>query len=196
MALQVILPLKGLPPKDLLKASEDLPSDLRDLYQQIFRKVENELDPESFEIVRKTLTMLMYQEVTLHTRPFLTGVIPGSRLNETKHPKIFITDICADLVEYDHKQNIFRLAHFTVRSFLDEKPEFGSLQGNLLIAQMCLDYLEKRIASERYPKSWTVGSFLCYALVHWPWHALYAFHLGRRKLFQMRQNVIMDTWKS
>ncbi|KAL9110645.1 MAG: hypothetical protein Q9227_004822 [Pyrenula ochraceoflavens] len=196
MALQVILPLKGLPPKDPLKALEDLPSDLRDLYQQIFQRIQDELDFESFEIVRKTLSMLMYQEVTLQTRPFITGIISRSRLNDIKNPKAFIIDVCADLVEYDDNQDIFRLAHFSVRSFLEEKPEFGSLQGNSLITRICLDYLEKRIALEKHPTSWKLGSFLCYSLIYWPWHALFAFHLGRQRLLPTRQSAIMDIWKS
>ncbi|KIW99790.1 uncharacterized protein Z518_10718 [Rhinocladiella mackenziei CBS 650.93] len=174
MSLQVISSDHSLTSEqDILDLIKNLPPDLGALYERIFEQIESG-NPKHSRMVHQSLTLLMYSEFPLITREVIQAVLPVSNF---KSPEGFVIDSCKGLVEWDKNQDTFRLAHATVRSFLDTKPGFSFPECHALLAKICLGHLQKQklLLSNEPPTSWEYRSFTNYAVVCWPWHVLYAF---------------------
>lgn len=114
---------------------------LRDLYDTIFADLEK-IDGYNKKIVETTLRWLLYSQ-SKWTRQVssLLEVIRVEHDDDTSRDTILA--MAGDFVSWDKDQDEFRLAHISVKEYLQSKPEFEESFSHDQMAQTVLSYLNK-----------------------------------------------------
>jgi ankyrin repeat protein len=108
----------------------------------------------------------MYAELPLYTD--MAKVVGSTRVN--------LLGLCRNLIEKE--KNGFRLAHLSVKEYLEKKDDYDPISGNALIAEMCLSYLLEQHHLTKNDISGDVTRQ--YAALRWPQHCQLAeFDCGR-----------------
>jgi ankyrin repeat protein len=199
-------------PETAVKRLRELPRELKELYDDIYEEI-GRIHPSDFLLVRRTLMLIMYQRVSLRSTEIVEAVwgdsledpsdVMGQRIQ-------LLSDMCSDFVELDSNTGYFRLAHSSVRDFLESKEEFAENAGHAELAKMCIsaaaEWFRKANILQNYAMSWKLGHFICYALTQWPAHVWKASNLRAEDkelavLLDVRSNwcppsVAWRTWLS
>ncbi|GLA32884.1 hypothetical protein AnigIFM63326_001529 [Aspergillus niger] len=193
-------------PEAQLKRLAQIPTELEALYLEIYEEMKNDLHPDDMDRVVKTLSLLIYQEVPLKSNEIVEAIFEPDLNERMGERTATILDLCSHLVEYDSESTEFRLAHLTVKVFLDSQSEYHKEQEHARIAKMCLpqveDFLKRSYWDSR--TSWKLGHFICYALTQRPYHVWKAGNerVADTALYRMlncskapsREQASMDQW--
>lgn len=125
-----------------MKSEEDiqhelrlLPEKLRDTYSKIYDQI-SDLSGPSLSIAERALRWLLYSQRQLSSTEFLAAVsVDGSTVTVTED---LILSICSNLVVFDKALKVFRLAHFSVREFLEPHENYSSAKSHAVLAERCL----------------------------------------------------------
>ena len=130
-----------------------LPPGLDKIYLEIMDEI-NRFSRHTAQLVRRTLILLLYQQAKLDHREFIRFISPGIADVDIEAKAIDVVDACRHLIEFDRKENSFRLAHASVKEYLvevyaeeDSQSEYLPNQGNALIAKMCMQILQNAVDS-------------------------------------------------
>jgi ankyrin repeat protein len=163
-------------PEIAIKRLKELPRELKELYDDIYEEI-GRIDPSDFLLVRRTLMLIMYQRVPLRSTEIVEAVWDDSPEgpSDTMGQRIqLLSDMCSDFVELDSNTGYFRLAHSSVKDFLESREEFAENAGHAELAKMCVsaaaEWFRKADILQNYTSSWKIGHFICYALTQWPAH--------------------------
>jgi hypothetical protein len=115
-------------------------------------------------------------------REFLSAisVIPNKGFVEVSRDQVL--EFCNNFVVFDAQMNTFRLAHLSVREFLEKHPAYSGISSNSLAAEICLLalvsttpnsaanlFLSKR-GQFSTEKSRALDDFNDYSNIYWPIH--------------------------
>ena len=89
-------------------------------------------------IVKNVFSWLMCSQEALRSSDFLAVVAVAPDQSFPRVSRAEILDICCNLVVYDATLDVFRLAHLSVREFLEKRPEYSESAINSLAAEVCL----------------------------------------------------------
>ena len=171
MSFEVMFDQGPLSEEEAIAAITSLPKDLGLLYQRVYEQIERGSE-KTTKIVRRFLTLLLHTEVPLKSGEFIEAILHGK---EIKRPEAYLIDLCKGLVEWHDDQDTFRLAHTTVRPFLEDKIGYDFFSSHALLADMCLGCITQQLPDSKAVKKWKARTFLSYAFAYWPWHVLYAW---------------------
>ena len=166
MQLQNLCSLRLNVEEDLVNELGKLPEDLADTYTQIFEHV-GRLAHQSRVIAERSLKWLLYQAREFSEREFLAAVsigTEGESFNVTKETILFI---CGNLVVFDRELQVFRLAHLSVREYLETRPNFTLGAAHALGAEISLLICVQRYTdlAAKYARI-----FRRYAIMYWLYH--------------------------
>src|SRR5277367_612316 len=114
-------------PETAIKRHKELPRERKELYDDIYEEIER-IDPSDFLLVQRTLMLIMYQRVPLRSTEIVEAVwgdSPEGPSGSMGQRIQLLSDMCSDFVELDSKTGYFRLAHSSVRDFLESREEFA-----------------------------------------------------------------------
>jgi ankyrin repeat protein len=114
-----------------------LPPDLHDTYKPIYAQLLR-LAPKSRALAIRVLRWLLCATRRLSTSELIAAVSVGPN---GKHMKIAIQDVinaCHTLVVVDTELNCFRLAHMSVKEFLEQHQDFREAVQNTVVAERCV----------------------------------------------------------
>jgi ankyrin repeat protein len=119
----------------------------------------------------------MYAELPLYTD---MAIVVGPR-------RVNLLGLCRNLIEKEKYG--FRLAHLSVKEYLERKDDYDPISGNALIAEMCLSYLLEQHHLTKNDISGDVTRH--YAALWWPQHCQLAeFDCGRNPNEQSLQILV------
>ncbi|KAE8354008.1 ankyrin repeat-containing domain protein [Aspergillus coremiiformis] len=144
MFLWVTLQLEYINDTDRIKTLDDirmallsLPATLTQSYAAIHCRIEA-LGPQAKAVARLTLQWLLGAKRMLSVAELIAAVGRSANYSSELSPRT-IMDYCCQLVIIDKSSDSFRLAHLTVREYLESMDAYCSPEVNLNIAQGCLD---------------------------------------------------------
>lgn len=141
LSLQILCGLSS--ESDVRNQLGKLPPKLRQMYAIIYEGIISRGGNDAKRLPR-ILIWLMYGSTNIMKSQDFLDIVSWDTDNgyESINKSLLLT-ICGNLVEYDPKRDAFRIAHLSVREFLETEKEskFGSAHGNLSVAQTCLDHL-------------------------------------------------------
>jgi hypothetical protein len=125
---------------DIKSSLGRLPPDLNDLYDELYRLLSKKPGRVQAAVFKNTLCWLLCARKTLSTKELLCAVsIDSESGNSVKGlSKDLVLKICNNFIIFDPQLDTFRFAHLSVREYLEQRPEYGSITTNALAAQMCL----------------------------------------------------------
>ena len=133
-----------------------LPIGLRPLYKEIMDEI-NSSSRHTLGLIRRTLNMLLYQQVKLDIVEFVRFISPEIADLEIEARAIDIVDGCRHLIEIDNISGSFRLAHASVKEYLVDvyseesfQKEYSFRQGNAVLSKMCLQILQEVVDSSSH----------------------------------------------
>ncbi|KAJ5611907.1 ankyrin repeat-containing domain protein [Penicillium herquei] len=139
------------------QALNSLPSTLSESYEVIYRKIQC-MGENPRRVAVRTLQWLQCAKRQLSIPEFLAAVCDSTGSISTTE----ILDYCCNLVVADKISDTLRLAHVSVREFLETADGYPTHEANLNIAQRCLNtYLWGKFDED---------SLLNYATKYWPTH--------------------------
>jgi hypothetical protein len=177
-----------------------LPRELNKLYEDLYEKMQSH--EAVMPAIERLLKWLMFGGSNLSASAIMTAIsldLEGSGSSEPMaRPKIL--EFCHNLVEEDAEQDRFRLAHLSVKQFLERyfvRPETGAnlypytpFLSHALIAQKCLAYfcyeVIKPIAHLQE------NGFHNYAVLHWPEHLKKYPRLSQRHLLHRHWRYMLE----
>jgi hypothetical protein len=102
-----------------------LPTELGAVYAQIYKQIEGDTSPgqkrERLVIAENALRLLLCARVLLPTDAFLAAIRP---LHSGPVSAALLLTIASNLIVQDVEQDTFRLAHLSVREYLETRPEY------------------------------------------------------------------------
>ena len=139
----------------------------------------------------------MYSEVPLKAREVIEAILHDTKVNT---PEGYLINQSRNPVEWDKKQDSFRLAHATVRPFLESKDHFFFNKVHALLAFMCLTCLQRDLPDGEPVKEWKLRPFTSNAFVYWPWHIFYAWterftNPDLRRFFPRKPKTALEDWE-
>jgi ankyrin repeat protein len=122
-----------------------LPTELEAVYDKIYTQIEGDTSPgqkrESLIIAENALRLLLCARVLLPTDAFLTAICPQ---HSGPISAALLLTIASNLIVQDVEQDTFRLAHLSVREYLERRPEYNEMEIHSFGAEICLTQLTKR----------------------------------------------------
>ena len=159
-----------------------LPPTLEKLYVEVYETLS--AGPAEFgnAVLRNVLTWLLCAQRPLNEAEFLTAVsiIPNKGFEQVSKDQVL--ELCNNFVVFDQQLNTFRLAHLSVREFLEKRAEYTEAATNCLAAQICLLNListAPNSAARRFlceygfhlvNKPCFSNAFSIYSNIYWPRH--------------------------
>ncbi|RDH39372.1 ankyrin repeat-containing domain protein [Aspergillus welwitschiae] len=141
-------------------ALESLPATLGRSYAAIHCRIES-MKETAREVARFTFYWLLGAKRMLPIPDFLIAVARSAKCLSNLQPRTII-DYCCGLAVIDNETNTFRLAHPTVREYLESLEIYRGKEVSYSIALACLDaYLGENCVE---------NEFLKYATNYWPSH--------------------------
>ncbi|KAJ9401934.1 hypothetical protein DTO282F9_1224 [Paecilomyces variotii] len=167
MFLWVALQIENIGDTDRIKdidgirqALGSLPSALSTSYEAIYRRIQS-MNESSRQVAVQCLQWLLYARRRLSISELVAAVSRPSKSSSRVLPRS-IVDYCCNLVVIDNEADTFRLAHLTVREFLENLDCYSIHDANAMIVERCLGtYLAD---------GWEDDDFLNYATENWPAH--------------------------
>jgi hypothetical protein len=103
-----------------------LPPELEKLYGEIYDEIEQDLSSKDSKIVRDALTLLMYHDsrVSLSTTELIEAVFNIEETEQVLEGRKIFVDLCSDFVEINNVKDEFRLAHLSVKEYLEKRVEY------------------------------------------------------------------------
>ncbi len=156
--------------ENIIRELSQLPPGLSDIYAKIYGEMSK---TDTFEIAVKALRFLLCSQKPISTGDFLTAVSPPS---EKAIDSESLLDYCSDLIVEDKALGTFRLAHLSVREYLEEKcKDYTPADTHAVAAEICLSCITKtkgRVRSNMAAPEDEVSSssLLDYAMLFWPLH--------------------------
>jgi ankyrin repeat protein len=132
-------------PNEVEQKLGHLPTKLVEVYAEIYKQIEGDTSPgqkrESLIIAENALRLLLCARVLLPTDAFLTTICPqrSGPVNAA-----LLLAITSNLIVQDVEQDTFRLAHLSVREYLEMRPEYTEEEIHSFGAEICLTQLTKR----------------------------------------------------
>ncbi|GJP92387.1 ankyrin repeat-containing domain protein [Aspergillus niger] len=146
--------------ESIYEALESLPATLGRSYAAIHCRIES-MKETAREVARFTFYWLLGAKRMLPIPDFLIAVARSANCLSNLQPRTII-DYCCGLVVIDNETNTFRLAHPTVREYLESLEIYRGKEVSYSIALGCLDaYLGENCVE---------NEFLKYATNYWPSH--------------------------
>ena len=121
-----------------------LPPKLSQLYSEIY---DNMLAPRigiGRSIVLNTFKWLLCSKQSMESSTFLDALTSSSTTLDESITKEGLLDFCCNFVVFDSQLDVFRLAHLSVREFLEKLPDFQLPTCHALAAETCLISLIRR----------------------------------------------------
>ncbi|KAF2194322.1 hypothetical protein K469DRAFT_783362 [Zopfia rhizophila CBS 207.26] len=117
-----------------------LPPDLYTLYDEIYGILSAKPGELRAIVFNNVLCWLLCAQRTLSTREFLAAVSLDPQTGDSMKSisKDLVLEICNNFVVFDSELDTFRLAHLSVREFLEQQPKYKSEVRNALAAEVCL----------------------------------------------------------
>ncbi|KAJ9360367.1 hypothetical protein DTO027B9_1351 [Paecilomyces variotii] len=167
MFLWVALQIENIGDTDRIKdidsirqALGSLPSALSTSYEAIHRRIQS-MSESSRQVAVQCLQWLLYAGRKLSICELVAAVSWPSKSSSRVSPRS-IVDYCCNLVVIDNEADTFRLAHLTVREFLENLDCYSIQDANAMMVERCLGtYLAD---------GWEDDDFLNYATQNWPAH--------------------------
>ncbi|KZL84343.1 hypothetical protein CI238_11683 [Colletotrichum incanum] len=161
---------------DIRKMEQSLPATLRDLYNDVFRRLYRSGDL-STTLATHAFQWLLHVQKPLSTVALIEA-IKSSASDVLKCTKVNITlsmveDVCMHLVITDSELNIVRLSHVSVREYLLERSEFQAESAHGLIARSCLRascFLMPMGDDDNGDEQSLENTYTNYAIAYWPMH--------------------------
>lgn len=171
-------------PRELINALETLPSNVNDIYDNVFSRIGNSKLASRLE---RLLTVVATSQILLSADALAHAIVvsPGDDdIDQWQLSDIpTLVPLCAGLVELDHL-GFVRLAHETIGEYIAKTGLHQSKSGHGILAEICLAYLQfstfdsgacegperQRLIEERrgeYP-------LFSYAATYWGYHASHA----------------------
>lgn len=178
--------------EEVLKRLKGLPRKLEELYAEGYAEI-TELGKKDFERVYHTFLLLMHQQSRLHTIEVVEAAFGSCDNTQLPTLAIQLFEFASDFIEYDEKTDEWRLAHLSVKEYLESRMEYRPEQAHARIAVLCLsrvgDWLSTTpLAAQR---TWEIDHFICYALTQWPfhlWQAREMIHADKKLRKALRQS--------
>ena len=134
--------------KALKKAIENLPRELRELYDDALRRIDaqNEDDREiAISLVR--WVTYAYRPLTIRELEEALAIVPGE---EDFDPEglPFIQDAlnaCAGLLVVDDETSQVRMVHYTAQDYFDQLLDYRFQGAHAVIAEHCITYLSYKV---------------------------------------------------
>ncbi|KAL3260786.1 hypothetical protein ABHI18_004275 [Aspergillus niger] len=146
--------------ESIYEALESLPATLGRSYAAIHCRIES-MKETAREVARFTFYWLLGAKRMLPIPDFLIAVARSAKCLSNLQPRTII-DYCCGLVVIDNETNTFRIAHPTVREYLESLEIYRGKEVSYSIALGCLDaYLGEDCVE---------NEFLKYATNYWPSH--------------------------
>ena len=136
MQLEVLCMIKV--DADVREKLGQLPPKLSQLYSTLY---ENMLDPTGDigrSIVRNTFKWLLCSQRSMKSSEFLDALSSSSTTLGEDIVKEELLGLCSNFVVLDSELDVFRLAHLSVREFLENQQEFQLPSCHALAAETCL----------------------------------------------------------
>ncbi|KAJ9255993.1 hypothetical protein DTO195F2_6041 [Paecilomyces variotii] len=167
MFLWVALQIENIGDSDRIKdidgirqALGSLPSALSTSYEAIHRRIQS-MSESCRQVAVQCLQWLLYAGRKLSISELVAAVSRPFRSSPRVSPRS-IVDYCCNLVVIDNEADTFRLAHLTVREFLETLDCYSIQDANAMMAERCLEtYLAD---------GWEDDDLLNYATQNWPAH--------------------------
>ncbi|KAJ5408197.1 hypothetical protein N7509_002080 [Penicillium cosmopolitanum] len=141
-----------------------LPSTLQESYANIHGTIRTQAK-HSRSLAKRTLAWLVCCQRPLPSSDLIYAVSLGMRRKVGSHE---LLDVCRNLVILDQEQDVFRLAHTSVREYLESTPDCCLSKSHSVVAGCCLDLLCRGVV---WPSSPDGQSALHqYAVLFWPGH--------------------------
>lgn len=141
---------------DVRNALDRPPKALSELHGAVYAQI-LQLEPAGRSVAEKALKWLLCAQRPLSSREFISAVSSGS--GEERKQLILSEDIlglCCNFVVLDTELDTFRLAHLSVREYLEGRSEYSSSNTHILAVERCLEeYATESIfspLSERTPE--------------------------------------------
>ncbi|KAJ5373354.1 hypothetical protein N7517_005360 [Penicillium concentricum] len=166
MFLWVTLQLESISDTEHVKDIESirqvltsLPPTLRKSYEAIYKRIES-MGESTRRVAIQSFQWLLCAKRKLSVSEFVAAM--GMSSSPSSHVSArSIRDYCCNLVIIDNESDTFRLAHLTVREFLETLLEFSIDESNATVANRCLGlYIGDNCESD----------ILSYATWYWPAH--------------------------
>ncbi|KAI1325809.1 hypothetical protein F5Y16DRAFT_253655 [Xylariaceae sp. FL0255] len=140
-----------------------LPPELKDLYQEILDKMQQQKAEADRVYTNNALAWLLCSHRRLNSTEFLAAVSTTDGLNESLS-KDQVLELCRNLVVFDATLDSFRFAHLSVREFLENHPIYTTNTINAVAGRCCLVTL-----TSCYSTTGT-GPLQAYANTFWAQH--------------------------
>ena len=159
----------------LLLALEELPSDLKETYDRIWARVQQQHRSRK-ELAEQTLALLLYSLQPLSANAIAEAVTsddPTYGDDEAVVDVALILDSCQSLVVLDSELGILRPIHFTAHAFL--KDHISECVSHSQIAVNCLRRISNvatliEVSNKSFHRNNTIANFAVYAILNWPVH--------------------------
>lgn len=171
--------------EEVLRRLNSLPRKLEGLYAAVYAEI-SELGKKDFERVYHIILLLMYQKTRLRTIEVVEAAFGSCDNVQLPDLAIQLFEFASDFIEYDEETDEWRLAHLSVKEYLESRTEYRPQQAHARIAVLCLsrvgDWFSTTPPAEQ--RTWEIDHFICYALTQWPFHLWQAREMihGDRKL--------------
>jgi Ankyrin repeats (many copies) len=123
---------------DIRERLGQLPPTLETLYTELYNKILNLEGEYDSAICKNALSWLLCAQQVLHTEEFLSAVsiVPNKGLIAVSKGQVL--ELCNNFVVFDEQLDTFRLAHLSVREFLERQPIYSNTSINGLAAEVTL----------------------------------------------------------
>ncbi|CAG8107710.1 unnamed protein product [Penicillium salamii] len=145
LSLDYLRKLKVKNPDTFVDKLNSAPLNIQELYSEILSTMSKHQGSEESDMIQRILTFLVYGRniETYKSRAFLTAINHNPDRIDSKLSAQDVLDLCSSFVELDTRTDNFRLIHFSVKEFLQTRPEYQSEAAHSLLAIQCLTYIQK-----------------------------------------------------
>ena len=151
---------------DILHA---LPQNLKDTYQALYNDIE-EFDRDTFT---RTIVIVTYAARSMTVDEVLEALLDDFFEEPQVRPRLQILRICSQFIDHDPWTDQLRLAHLSVREFMEQSDSFPKIvDGHAQMLSYCDQALKPffDINAPKRRRLWDLGHFISYAITMMPYH--------------------------
>ena len=115
-----------------------LPPKLSQLYSTLYKNMLEQRGKIGPSIILNTFKWLLCSKRSIKSSEFLDALSSSSTTLGEVIRKELVLDLCSNFVVLDSELDVFRLAHLSVREFLENQQEFQPPSCHALAAETCL----------------------------------------------------------
>lgn len=155
---------------EILRDPKSLPPGLPELYEKIYDQIMR-LSEHDRGLVYRAFAYAMSDAwaYPLSGIEFVEAVYEEGLLDDPLSSTSELLLLCFDFLEHDKDTDRMRLAHLSVKEFLESKVMLSDLGSHLSLAKLCIR-LARDFLDDENGRAWQVGRFICYAIAYWPHH--------------------------